>query len=182
MIYCNNILFILCLGECEFHANILSQDCGAQYDWLQATLPTIPSSDWLIVVGHHPIDEVNVLDFTTLLQSRGFSIYLNGHSHALTHYTIDNKGAYVTSGAGALVNTYDQTHPITALKVNGGNIARDPTVSASHSYQTVFNQKVAGFTVHTFSEDFSTLLTEFVTYTGSVIHSFTVNKAGAVIA
>ena len=97
---------------------------------------------------------------------------------------------------GSLVNTYDQTLPTTALKVNGGHIpattgstgsttgSTGTTTSSSsgHSYQTVYSQKVAGFTLHTFSPDFSTLRTDFVSYTGSVVYSFTVNKAGKVIA
>ena len=86
---------------------------------------------------------------------------------------------------GALVNTYDQTLPTTALKVNGGHIPAAATATAtsnSHSYQTVYSQKVAGFTLHTFSTDFSTLRTDFVTYTGSVVYSFTVDKAGKVVA
>lgn len=85
-----------------FHENIVAQSCSVQYSWLQATLYGIPQDDWLIVVGHHPIDEVDVKDFTTLLQQRGFSIYLNGHTHTLNQYTIDGAGAYVTTGAGAM--------------------------------------------------------------------------------
>ncbi len=85
---------------------------------------------------------------------------------------------------GALVNTYDQTLPTTALKVNGGHIpaATTTTTTTSHSYQTIYSQKVAGFTLHTFSADFSTLRTDFVTYNGSVVYSFTVDKAGKVVA
>ncbi len=53
-------------------------------------------------VGHHPIDEVDVVDMTSLIQAHGFAIYLNGHAHALTHYTLDKAGVYVTSGAGKI--------------------------------------------------------------------------------
>lgn len=171
-------------GKCMFHQNIVSQSCTDQYNWLKTTLNSIPTSDWLIIVGHHPVDEIDVEDFTTLIQNRGFSIYLNGHAHTLTQYTIDKKGAYVTSGAGSLVNTVDQSHPITAKKVNGSNIEESDRISkssTSHTYQTIYNNKVAGFTLHTFSADFSTLTTQFVTYTGSVVHSFTVNKAGTIV-
>ena len=52
--------------------------------------------------------------------------------------------------------------------------------SSSHKYATVWNKKVAGFTLSTFSADFKTLTTKFISYQGTVIHKFTVNKAGTV--
>jgi hypothetical protein len=174
-------------GECQFHQNIIEQDCSVQYEWFVTALAAVPHDDWLIVSGHHPIDEVDEADFTSALQNRGFSLYLNGHSHALTQYTIDNQGAYVTSGAGSLVNTPDQSRGVTLLKVDGQDISLPAEVggevtgaSTSHSYQTVYNKKVAGFTLHTFASDFSYLVTDFVDYTGAVIHSFKVYKNGTV--
>ncbi|RYH23706.1 hypothetical protein EON65_17560 [archaeon] len=179
-------------GPCKFHDNILSQDCTAQYNWLQSTLQGVPAEDWLIVMGHHPIDEVDMKDLTSLIQNHGFSLYLNGHAHTLTQYTIDGTGAYITTGAGSLVNTASQSHLITSLKVSGKDVGKevyerhrnslnaslDLKAAYTHTYQTVFNQKVAGFTSHTFSDDFSTLTTNFVAYTGDIIHTFTVNKKG----
>jgi hypothetical protein len=175
-------------GVCEFNSNILSQNCSAQFEWFKTALADVPADDWLVVVGHHPIDEVDVLDFTTALQNRGFSLYLNGHSHALTLYTIDNKGAYVTSGAGALVNTPDQEHPVTAAKVKGLDIEKNSPLrthkvatTASHTYKTIKNVKIAGFTTHTFSEDFTSLTTNFVSYAGDVVYTFAVNKSGSIL-
>ena len=55
-------------GPCKFHENIISQDCGAQYSWLQSTFASLPANDWVIIVGHHPIDEVDVVDMTSLIQ------------------------------------------------------------------------------------------------------------------
>lgn len=165
-------------GPCYFNANILEQSCDTQYAWLQRILPTIPTTDWLIINGHHPLDEVDVLDFTSLIQARGFSIYLNGHTHVLTHYTIDNKGVYVTSGAGSLVNTVDQSDPITVLKTQG---AKNIQTTASHTYQTVYTKTVAGFTEHVFSDDFQTLTTNFIDYNGNIIHTFKSNKAGSIV-
>jgi len=164
-----------------FHENILSQNCTAQYSWLEQQLKAVPSNDWLIIMGHHPIDEVDVLDMTSLIQARGFSLYINGHSHALTHYTIDHSGAYITSGAGALVNTADQEQEITRAKVLGHDINSAGDLTATHTYQTVYNKKVAGFTQHIFSEDFSTLTTNFIDYLGINIHTFKVNKAGSIV-
>merc|ERR1719498_1080195 len=45
-----------------------------------------------------------------------------------------------------------------------------------HAFTTVFNQKVAGFTKHTFSEDLQMLTTEYISYTGQTVHSFDVKR------
>lgn len=182
-------------GKCMFHENVVSQDCSKQFLWFQQTLANVPADDWLVVVGHHPIDEVNVLDFTSALQAHGFSIYLNGHAHTLTQYTIDNKGAYVTSGAGSLVNTPDQLQSRTAAKLGGldieGNFDKydnenpdvpPPNAPSSHTYQTKYNAKVAGFTEHFFSSDFATMIVNFVFYNGSIGNSFTVDRSGTIIS
>jgi hypothetical protein len=159
----------------------MSQDCKTQYDWFQQQLDAVPADDWLIVAGHHPIDEADVEDFTTILQKHGFSIYFNGHVHALQQYTLDYKGAYVTTGAGSLVNTVDQTHPKTVAKLNGEDInVLGESAAGSHSYQTVFSSKTAGFNLNTFSEDFSSLQVQYISYTGQVLHTFNVYKNGTI--
>lgn len=204
-------------GTCDFHQNIMSQSCDQQFSWFQTALSNVPSNDWLIVVGHHPADEINVKDFTTAMQKRGFSLYLNGHAHTLTQYTIDNAGAYITSGAGSLVNTPDQNGALMQRKLNGdrevfmnenedgsyapltayeywsgrdyygayksrysSSASSSSSSSSRHTYQTVFNKKVAGFTLHTFSTDFKTLKTQFLSYDGAVQHTFSVNRRGKV--
>ena len=179
-------------GPCQFHENILTQDCSEQRDWFKRALDAVPEDDWLIVVGHHPADEIDVEDFASLLQDRGFDLYLNGHAHTLTQYSIDGNPAYVTSGAGSMIKTYDQEAHVTAVKVQGGNYttaSRDsarmeeaapgvgqPTAVGRHSYDTVWNRKIAGFTLHTFSDDYSSLETKYVDYLGTEVHSFTVKK------
>merc|ERR1712050_736536 len=45
-----------------------------------------------------------------------------------------------------------------------------------HSYRQVWGSKTAGFTLHTFSNDFKTLTTNFVSYTGETLHSFSVQR------
>jgi len=165
-------------GTCYFHQNILSQNCTKQYEWFKKQLDNVPKNDWLIVVGHHPIDELDIEDFVTVLEEHGFSIYFNGHIHALQQYTINYKGAYVTSGAGSLVNTPDQTFPLTIRKLNGEDIENIEKMSSS--YQTVFSSKTAGFNVNTFSSDFSSLRVEYVSYTGEILHSFNVYKNGTI--
>jgi predicted MPP superfamily phosphohydrolase len=162
-------------GTCYFHQNILTQNCTAQYEWFKKQLINVPKNDWLIVVGHHPIDELDMEDFTSVLEDHGFSIYFNGHIHALQQYTINYKGAYVTSGAGSLVNTPDQSVPLTVMKLNGEDIEK-----ISNSYQTVFSTKTAGFNLNTFSSDFSSLRVDYVSYIGEILHSFNVYKNGTI--
>ena len=154
-------------GTCKFHENILSQDCSTQFNWFKKALAAVPADDWLIVVGHAPADEIDVEDFTSAMQSRGFDLYLNGHVHTLTQYTIDGKGAYVTSGAGAMIATEDQHDERAQTKLGGGHVHGYTTaagVASSHTYQSVWNNKVAGYTLHTFSNDYKTLRTDYVTY------------------
>jgi len=165
-------------GPCEFNANILKQDCGVQFAWFKTTLAAIPKDDWVIVVGHHPADEIDVEDFTTAMQDHGFDLYLNGHAHTLTHYAVDGNDAYVTTGAGAMVDTESQSSAITpgknrtSRKVQG--LQLDPY--QDHQYTQVWNNKIAGFTTHTFSSDYSSLTTDFYDYNGNNIHTFTVTK------
>lgn len=194
-------------GKCDFHANIMTQSCDAQYTWFQRTLNAVPKDDWLIVVGHHPADEINVKDFTSLMQKRGFSMYFNGHAHTLTQYQVDGSGAYVTSGAGSLVDTPDQTGELMKRKLAGDAVilmneaadgsyqpmsayeswyggvgqkyaSRYSRTKSKHTYSTIWNKKVAGFTLSTFSSDFQSLTTKFISYDGTVIHQFTSLKNG----
>lgn len=107
--------------------------------------------------------------------------YLNGHAHTLTHYGFgQDSGYFVTTGAGAMVNTADQW---------GGSVAKDRTYNKVHglpvapvnlkTYQQIWNQRVAGFTTHTLSADGKSLKTDFVTYDGETVHTFTVQKGGS---
>lgn len=153
-------------GTCYFNQNILTQNCTIQHEWFLTQLKNVPKNDWLIVVGHHPIDELDVEDFATPLQEHGFSIYFNGHIHALQQYTLNNKGAYVTTGAGALVNIVTKAKKkLDALR----NV---------NSYQILYSSKTAGFNLNTFSDDFTSLYIEYISYTGETLHSFHVYKNG----
>jgi hypothetical protein len=144
---------------------------------MKEQLSNVPKDDWFIVVAHHPADEIDVEDFLTPIQEHGFDIYLNGHVHTLQQYTVDNKGAYVCSGAGAMVKTADQDNDERCKNPEGSNTNSNAS-SSGHTFQNVWTQKVAGFTLHTFSEDFKELKTEFISYTGEVLRSFSVTKGG----
>lgn len=156
-------------ADCQFHANILKEDCGTQYSWLQQAVAGIPKGDWKIGVGHHVADEIDVQDFVTVLQNAGFDMYMNGHSHVLEYYQMDSAGAYITTGAGCMV------------KISGdgedGEDHEEPVLPKNgHSYNSVWTQKVAGFTTHTFSADYQTLTTNFLDYTGKTVYSVDVKK------
>lgn len=158
--------------KCYFHDHIIAQDCQGQYAWLKSTLDAIDKDDWIIAVGHHEADQINVEDFTGLLLARKINLYLNGHTHALKHYQIDdNKDIdWVTSGAGCMVHTHDQDMEPLADEVR------------KHHATELFYKATSGFTVHTFSEDFSKLTTKILDASGSTIHSFvTAKNAGKAV-
>lgn len=151
-------------GKCHFHEHIIAQDCGAQFKWLKSTLDNITKDDWIIVVGHHPANEINVQDFTSLLLDKPINLYLNGHTHALSRYQFDgHQGVdFVLSGAGCMVKTLDQDRALPS------NVSNSPT--------ELFYRKIAGFTTHVFSEDFSTLTTKYIDAEGNEINSFVTSK------
>ena len=156
-------------ADCQFHKNILAQSCTTQYNWLKETVATIPKGDWIIAAGHHVANEIDVEDMISVLTGAGMDLYLNGHAHTLTYYTLDGAGAYVTTGAGCMV------------KIDGAEDAQHahPTLATnSHTVNEVWNQKVAGFTTHQFSEDLQSLTTSFIDYQGNNLYSFTVKKGG----
>jgi len=160
--------------ECHFNEHILAQDCTSQYNWLKTTLDAIDKNDWIIAVGHHEADKINVEDFTGLLLDRKINLYLNGHTHALKHYQIDgNKNIdWVTSGAGCMVHTHDQDMLITG----DGHFLKPQSNQSSHKVEELFYKAISGFTTHTFSEDFSKLTTNIVDTQGNSIHSFVTAK------
>jgi len=189
-------------GTCMFHQNIMTQDCGAQLTWFKAQLDAVPKDDWLLLVGHHPLDELDVEDFVTPAHAHGFDLYLNGHAHTLTHYEVDGIPKYVTSGAGSLVSSYDQlggtpAKDRTMRKATGGDVNGDGKLCVAeqtemekmanvpygangtrggHTYKQIYNHKVSGFTLHTFSEDLTQLTTNLIGIDGQSMYSFTVTK------
>lgn len=171
-------------GPCKFYENIISQDCSVQYNWFKNTLLAVPKSDWLIIMGHHPIDEVTEKDFISPMQQRGFSLYLNGHTHLLNQYTIDNAGSYFTTGAGAMVRTADQEHAVTAAKLKGEHVGPEDMLkmtgaTTGHSYHTVATHTVPGFLLHAFNDDFTQLTTQMINVnTASAILTYTSDRYG----
>jgi hypothetical protein len=159
---------------------VVAQSCAAQYAWLQGILPTIPADDWKIVMVHAPAGSVDNEDFTTLLQQAGFQLYINGHVHVLTHYTMDNAGTYVTTGAGCMVRVPSgdlKTDVLDPVKA-GWTPTSCTTANKDHTCQVVFEQQIAGYTSHSFSADFQTLSTYFYDYEGNLLHTAVTPKHG----
>jgi hypothetical protein len=89
---------------CRFHDNIISQNCNEQFDWFNKTLESIPSNSTIIVVGHHPVFEIDYDSrFGYIINSNKISMYINGHSHMFGTYTYANKSKYITNGAASRV-------------------------------------------------------------------------------
>ena len=94
---------------------------------------------------------------------------MNGHTHALAQYSVDGKGNYVTSGAGALVLGSNDLGEIDLGRSDqdliSTSLAGNKTISATtagHTYTSLFSSFTSGFTLHTFNDDFTTLTTDFV--------------------
>lgn len=75
----------------RFHENIIAQSCDDQFTWFQHQLAVAPADDWVVVVGHHPASEIDVHNFVAPMEERGVSLYINGHAHTLTHYSVNGK-------------------------------------------------------------------------------------------
>ncbi len=166
--------------DCKFHQNVVRENCTAQYVWLKKLIPRIPKDDWVIAVGHHPLDEIDVLDFVSLLQDAKIHLYLNGHTHAMSVYTVNDLPC-VTSGGGCMVNLEKEEEPTTKKKSTlrkyvVGNLENYHVKHITHNYTEVWNKKSAGFTTHTFSMDMKELTTTVMDGFGQKMYEFSVKK------
>lgn len=161
---------------CTFHQNVAAQSCAAQLAWLQETLKDIPSGDWKIAMLHAPAGEIDVADLITPLQQANFDLVVNGHVHLLAHYTIDNGGTYITSGAGCMVKIEDRHKTNKHIPDLGAtSCPQDPKF---HSCQLVFQRTIAGYTTHEFNSNFTALTTNLLDFDGNVLHTTTTHKGG----
>lgn len=158
--------------DCKFHENIVKQNCTSQYFWLKETMQQIPKDDWVIAVGHHPLDEIDVLDFVSLLQDANMHLYLNGHTHAMAYYMVNGLSC-VTSGGGCMVNLDEETKD---HELGSKDLQKGRDLKTMHSYKEVWNKKSAGFTTHTFSSDMNVLTTTIMDGFGRPIYEFFVKK------
>lgn len=151
----------------QFNPNILSQDCLAQAKWLESQLSSAPAGDFVWVVGHHPIFDVDVFDIFPIFEQYKVDFYLCGHRHKLEHYRVDQSPLdHVISGAGCRVK-------IAAAQEEEERKLQPVPV---HNVTDVWDKKLAGFTIHTLSADASSLTTEFIDYQGNVHHQIVSNR------
>merc|ERR1711871_292926 len=192
-------------ADCQFHKNIVQQNCTAQAVWLKEIMANIPEDDWKIAVGHHPADEIDVEDLTYLLQEGKIDLYLNGHTHEMARYSVDNNGAFITTGGGCMVKVTDGGHqgppynhaqklaaknkkmvevevPTTLVDAELLGTKDQPHIGTyGHEYKSIWHVRTAGFTTHTFSEDLQSLTTNVYDGNGNEIEktSFTIKKGEA---
>ena len=153
-------------GECMFHENIINQSCKTQLDWFNATLSSIPSTEWVFVIGHHKANEIDTEDFQSLLGGDRVNLYLNGHTHNLEHYSIDGGAKYMTTGAGGMVIIgSQQQHSNVELRRKHGN-----------DVKSVWSKITTGFSSHTFIDNGSKVKTEFWDVDQNVLYDFTIIK------
>lgn len=141
---------------CEFHQNILSQSCTKQFEWFSDIVQTRNNTNHtrpLIVIGHHPIFDIDVEPFGDLV-SKYANLYINGHAHILGSYTYLGETKYITSGAGSMVSKYVEPDRIS-------------------SYE--WYEKISGYTRHIINTKANpiTITTNFINTEGNIIHTIT---------
>jgi hypothetical protein len=155
----------------KFYSNIMKESCNDQYNWLKTTLKRISKNDWFIVVSHHPLEQIDAIDFMSLLQNSTMSLYFAGHEHLLRNYQFEKyvKQYHIISGAGSFVSV-ENGRAEQEEKTNNNNI------SDINKINLLYEEIIAGFTAHVFINDFRTIVTSFVNYLGNIVYSFEVHK------
>jgi len=148
-------------GECMFHENIIAEDCNQQYLWFQNTISKLNTSEWIIIVGHHPVNQINVANFSSLIDQYA-DLYLNGHTHLLNYYSYNGKSKYITTGAGSMVLSTGLRQPLEKSELE------------STSVNVIWTKKITGFTGHTINGN--SLTTKFYDTNGNELYSFIVSK------
>ena len=170
---------------CTFHQNVIKQNCSKQLEWLNALMPTIPQDDWKILMVHAPASDLDVEDFVAPFQQYNFELFINGHVHLMAHYQMDNQGTYITTGAACMVRIDQEeakkmdhipAHQQVLAKAGGNSCGgRNPW----HSCSIVYQRTIAGYSSHTFNDDFTQLTTYLWDYQGNLLHSTTTTKGGS---
>jgi tartrate-resistant acid phosphatase type 5 len=151
---------------CTFHENVIQQSCEKQYLWFKNITKYIPKDDWKIVMTHAPALDIDNEDFIPIIQETGFHIYINGHVHLLAHYEIDNIGTYISSGAGCMVKIpYDIPHMNSCSHYN-----------KNHTCKIKYQETIAGYTTHTFNNDYSKIVTNFYNYDNKLLYQIETKK------
>ena len=162
--------------ECRFHENILQQDCKAQLEWFRTTLESIDATnEWIFVLGHHKANEIDVEDFQDVLSDARIHLYINGHTHLLDHYAIDDAPKYMTTGAGGMVIIGQNEEG----ESNDEAVTTMINATITHRVRSMWSKVITGFTPHTFinsHDSYSKMITEFWDTKQNLLYNFTIYK------
>lgn len=164
---------------CRFHENILSQTCDYQFQWFQHILDNIiPNNAKIIVVGHHPVFEIDVMPFSELVNNDArIVLYINGHTHMFGTYEYNKTNKYITNGAGSMV----QPSNIKYEKVKGNldvinmeyNKKGNLNKKKKHKYDMYsWYERISGYARHLIYE--SHLRTDFIGINGEIIYQYNI--------
>lgn len=141
--------------NCQFYENIVLENCTIQYEWLKRKLIYIDKREWIIIIGHHPINKLSINKFINLIDKYA-DLYINGHNHLLNHYIYNKHSKYITTGAGSMI-----------ISTNDFN-------KYNNSSDVKWSKKITGYTGHFIKKN--KLKTLFYDDNGQILYSFTVNK------
>lgn len=147
-------------GVCEFHENIVAQNCSKQLAWFQNIVRLVSPSEWLIVIGHHRADQIDNVDFQSVLDSHKVHLYLNGHVHSLEYYSIGGQAKYATTGAGCMVVEHHLNQNLNTKKTT--------------KHHNLWWKTKTGFTGHRILGD--TLTTYFLDAGLNILYQFNVSR------
>lgn len=155
----------------KFYSNIMEQSCFDQYNWLKNTLKGISKNDWFVVVAHHPLEQIDTFDFTSLLQNSTMILYFAGHEHLLRNYQFEKnlKQYHIISGAGSFVSVENG-------RAEQEEKTKNSNIDNNNKINLLYEEIIGGFTAHVFINDFRTIVSSFVNYLGNIVYSFEVHK------
>ena len=148
------------ITPCQFHQNVINTGCKKQFEWFKETIEHIKQEKSIvsygikvIVISHHPIYQINNQDFINIVQDSIVDLYINGHSHIMSTYTIDGISKYITNGAASMVSP-------------------DSQINIEHFD---WYSKTTGYMRHYIYENY--ILNQFVDINGKVIHSYPISNS-----
>jgi tartrate-resistant acid phosphatase type 5 len=139
---------------CQFHNNILKQSCSNQFNWFQNLINSINknTNDYIIVLGHHPINEIDVKPFINIINTDIIDLYINGHVHIMGSYNVNGFNKYFTNGAASMVSEF----------------------STIDNNNYTWYSKTTGYMRHYFFNDY--ILNQFISSNGIIIKEYKLYK------
>jgi hypothetical protein len=97
----------------EFYANVIAESCLPQSIWFEKTLKYYNEYDIpIIIIGHHPIYELNNISFVDIISGTGTGIMMGifGHTHLLQHFILKKLAGinfYISGGGSRAPSSHD---------------------------------------------------------------------------